>query len=195
MPDEAILLAAVVVVVLDVSCRPLTQLPAPEPDDLAEIPFVLVRQEVQWDKAVALATPDSFCGISPWLAISVTMLQCWDGKTNASSLEDLLILGIGRGARHMAVLPGAELVDDEEHTVIAPCFGNLLVDERKPLLEFAAQTALGRFRAHEFLTELPDTGLRPVFFRCTYMFPAEEIRHARLFVVARLLRILALRGA
>ncbi len=54
---KRVLLAAVVVVVLDVSRRPLTQLPAPESDNLAEIPFVLVRQEVSGDKAIALATP------------------------------------------------------------------------------------------------------------------------------------------
>ena len=46
LPNEAILLAAVIVVLLDVCRCPLAQLPAPESDNLAEVPLVLVRQEV-----------------------------------------------------------------------------------------------------------------------------------------------------
>jgi hypothetical protein len=46
LPDEAVLFAAVVVVILDVRRHSLAQLLAPEPDNLAEIPLVLVRQEV-----------------------------------------------------------------------------------------------------------------------------------------------------
>src|SRR6266545_3606627 len=104
-------------------------------------------------------------------------------------LETLLVLGVGRSARDMAVLPGTELVHDEEHAIVAADLGNLLVDERKPLLEFATQTTLRQFGAHEFLTELPGARLRPVFLRGTRMFPAEEIGRTSLLVVACLFRI------
>src|SRR5262245_1436167 len=104
-------------------------------------------------------------------------------------LKDLLVLGIGRGARHMAILPGAELIHHEEHAIIAPNLSNLLVYKGKPFLEFAMQTTLRQFGAHQFLTELPQTRLRPVFLRGTRVFPAEEIGHTSLFVVARLFRI------
>ena len=46
LPNKTILLATIVLVILDVRRRPLAQLPAAEPDNLAEVPLVLVRQEV-----------------------------------------------------------------------------------------------------------------------------------------------------
>src|SRR5438094_885125 len=81
----------------------------------------------------------------------------------------------------MSILPGPELVYDENKAIIAAQFGDLFVDVSKSLFEFSTESALGEFGTNQLLTEFICAVLAPEVFRRAPCVLCQKRTSLRLF--------------